>query len=284
MLNRRAQMLRNKTASSVSIGMKKTIALLQCENSLIQKAKPGEYTIKVVNTCEEREEVFKLGYQVYREKGYIDQNPNEWLIRGYDANEETVILIVQDKNKKIIGSVTLVFEENCKLPSEKMYRDEIKNIKNEGHRLAEISRLIIHPDYRNSKEVLLLLFNYLAIYTYRVKKYSCLIVQVNPRHISYYKLLLKFKEVGNQKISPIVNNAPAILLSLTTDTYKHEMENLKGNIIFHRKERSLYPHFLKSEQEKLVVQYLKNQVKPISQAEKIYFGFSESGISKAVCI
>jgi hypothetical protein len=46
----------------------------------------------------------------------------------------------------------------------------------------------------------------------------------------------------------------------------------------------LYAHFLKPEQEKLVAHYLKNQVSEITSEEKIYFGFSESGTSRAVCI
>ena len=36
-----------------------------------------------------------------------------------------------------------------------------------------------------------------------------------------------------------------------------------------KKERSLYPHFLKPEQEKLVAHYLKNQFKPMSAEEKL---------------
>lgn len=277
------KMVRKQSKSSVSIGIKNTIALHQNGNPLIQNIKPGEYKIKIANTLEEREKVFRLGYEIYREKGYINKNSDEWLIRNYDANEGTVILIVLDKELNIVGSVTLVFAENCKLPSEKVYHDEIKAIRKNGFRFAEISRLIIHPDHRNSKEVLLLLFNYLAIFTYQVKKYTGLVVQVNPRHTSYYKLLLKFKEIGGQKISPHVNNAPAVLLALHTDTYQDEMKILNSNSI-QKKDRSLYAHFLKYDQELLVAQYLKNQAKPISSAEKMYFGFSESGTSKAVCI
>lgn len=277
-------MIRSQTASSVSIGIKQSISLLRNGNSLIQKVNPGEFTIKIANTLSERAEVFKLGYQIYRKKGFIDENPDEWLLRYYDMEEETIILIVQNKEKQIIGSVTLVFDKNCQLPSEKLYKEEVNLIKKSGHRIAEISRLIIHPDHRNSKEILLLLFNYLAIYTYRVKKYSYLMIQVNPRHTSYYKLLLKFKEMGCQKLSPYLNDAPASLLILPTEVYQIEMQNLKINKLVAKKERSLYPYFLNQEQELLVAHYLKNQAKPISQAEKMYFGFSDSGISKAVCI
>ena len=87
-------MVRKHTSSNVSIGIRKTLTSLQNGTSLVEKQKPGEYTIKVANTLEERESVFKLGYQIYLEKGYIGENSQEWLVRNYDANEETVILIV----------------------------------------------------------------------------------------------------------------------------------------------------------------------------------------------
>ena len=274
-------MVRKHSESSVSIGIRKTMISLQNGNSLVEKQKPGEYTIKIANTLEERESVFRLGYQIYLEKGFIGANSQEWLVRNYDANEETVILIAQDKEKNIIGSVTLVFDAKCKLPAEKMYADEINTVRACGHSIAEISRLIIHPEYRNSKEVLLLLFNYLAIYTYHVKRYNCLTVQVNPRHTSYYKQFLNFEEIGALKFSPHLNNAPAILLSLPTSVYQSEIRNTQTSNEPIKKERSLYPHFLKQEQEMLVAHYLKNHTKPISIEEKMYFGLSESGINKA---
>ncbi len=277
-------MVKRNTVSSVSIGIRKTITSLQNGIPLIENQKTGEYTIKVANTLEEREAVFKLGYQIYLEKGFIDENPQEWLVRNYDASSETVILNVQDKSKNIVGSVTLVFDGDCNLPAEKMYREEIKTLQDNGRKLVEISRLVIKPDNRNSKEILLLLFNYLAIYCYHVKNYTCLTVQVNPRHKTFYKSLLGFEEIGGEKSSPHLKNAPAVLIYLPLSVYQSEVKRLAGTQDQNKKERSLYPHFLNLDQEKLVAHYLQKQVKPITLEEKIYFGFTDSNIGKAICV
>ena len=252
--------------------------------SLVETPKPTEFTIKVATTLEEREAVFKLGYQIYLEKGFTGENAQEWLVRNYDACPETVILIVQDKEKNIAGSVTLVFDGDCKLPAEKMYREEILTLKSKGSKMVEISRLIINPGYRNSKEILLLLFNYLAIYSYHVKKYTCLAVQVNPRHTSYYKALLGFNEIGSEKVSPHLKNAPAVLLHLPLSFYQSDVKRVAGTYNQNKKERSLYPHFLRADQENLVAHYLRNQVKAITTEQKIYFGFTDSTIGHAVCV
>ena len=275
-------MAKSRSASSVSIGIQKTFETFQQGNRLINKLKPGTFTIKIANTLEEREAVFRLSYQIYLAKGFIKENPQQWHVRNYDHVDDTVILMVQDKEKKIVGSVTLVFENSIQLPAEKIYGDEIKKLRTNKFKIVEISRLVIDPRFRNSKEVLVLLFNYLYIYTYFVKSYNCLTIEVNPRHIKYYELLLNFKRIGNKMPCPNMLNAPAILLF---NDLQSEIETLRIYQNSHLvKNRSLYSYFFKPDQEKLIAAYLEKQAKPISQEEKIYFGFSFSGTQEAVPI
>ena len=274
----------NKTTSGVSIAINSTLLASQNGNTLFEKKQPSDFTIKVANTLEEREAVFRLAYQVYLDKGFIRKNVNEWLVHNYDANSETMILIVKDLNKKIVASVTLVFGGKSRLPAQKIYSEEIAQLIAANEKIVEISRLVISPDFRNSKDILVLLFNYLCIYSYHVKKYSCLAIEVNPRHKNYYKSLLSFKEIGGEKPCPIVENAPAVLLHLSLKEYQSEVYRCAASINDNKKERSLYAYFIKPEQEKLVAHYLQNQFRPMRAEEKLYFGFVESGHHKAVKI
>ena len=277
-------MERRQTSSGVSLAIAKTMTSYENHKPLIENESKANFTIKIANTIEEREAVFHLGYQIYLEKGYIKENPSQWMIQNYDFDSETVILIVQDQNKKIAGSVTIVFDGYSKLPATSIYSEEIQALRKSGSRMAEVSRLVISPDYRNSKEILVLLFNYLAIYIHHVRKYNSFVVQVNPRHKNYYKTLLNFEEIGQEKPCPHVQSAPAVLLYLATSKYQSEVIRCTGTKDHQIKERSLYPHFLTAEQENLVAYYLENQKKTMTILEKNYFGFSESGSSRAVCV
>ena len=251
---------------------------------LMEKTKTEAFTIKIANSLEEREAVFRLAYQVYLDKNYVKKKSNEWLIQNYDFDAETVILMVQDQNKKIVGSVTIVFDGYSKLPATSIYNDEIRQLRASGNRMAELSRLVISPDFRNSKEILILLFNYLAIYIHHVRKFNSFIVQVNPRHKNYYKTLLNFEEIGQEKPCPSVQSAPAVLLYLATNKYQSEVIRCAGASEQTSKERSLYPHFLNIEQESLVANYLEKQTKSISIEEKNHFGFFESENFKTACV
>jgi hypothetical protein len=272
------------TSSGLSTAMKSALISNQNKISDNRKICPSEFSIKVANSIEERESVFKLAYQVYLSKGYVKKNSNEWLVQSYDSNSETVILMVQDKLKNTVGTVTLVFDGSSRLPAEKIYSNELKILRNQNEKIVEISRLVIAPDYRNSKEILILLFNYLFIYCYFVKKYSCLTIEVNPRHTAYYQALLHFRSIGEEKPCPIVQSAPAILMFVPLIHGAQEVIRIAQNTQSEKSDRSLYHYFLKPEQENLAADYLKNQVKPITSEEKQYFGFSESGFSRAVCI
>ena len=69
-----------------------------------------------------------------------------------------------------------------------------------------------------------------------------------------------------------------------SSTYQAEISKYNNPESIIKKERSLYPYFIKPKQESLVAHYLEKQAKPMSAEERIYFGFSESGISRAVCV
>ena len=273
-----------KNKTGLSIAIQSTIFSRKNGKPLIEKKQPSEYTVKIANCLEEKEAVFRMAYQVYLEKGYIKENPNQWLVQSYDFEEDTIILIVQDKEKNIVGTVTLVFDGKSKLPAQKIYSEEIRFLKASKEKVVEISRLVIKPVFRNSKEILVLLFNYLAIYSSLVKEYTCLAIEVNPRHKNYYKELLGFEEIGGEKPCPSVQNAPAILLYLPLQKYHLEVDRCQKGSESNKKDRTLYPYFIKPEQENLVAHYLKNQTRPMRAEEKSYFGFTESGATKAVSV
>lgn len=277
-------MVLKHSPSGVSIAIQNTMAFKQQAVPLIDKLNPAEFTVKIANTLQEREDVFQLGYQVYLEKGYIKENPYQWLVQDYDGASETTIFIVKDRAGEIAGTATLVFNSSTKLPIEKTFGSEIKTLSPNGAKVTEVSRLVINPTYRNSKEILVLLFNYMFIYGYHIKNVDLVAIQVNPRHKNYYKKLLNFDESGEEKLCASVQNAPASLLYMPLINYQMEVKRCHQQNLQENKNRSLYSYFIKPEQENLVAYYLKSQAKPISAEEKIYFGFSETTFGRAVCV
>lgn len=264
-----------KRASGVSVALNNTFKNIQNNKPILDESAKRNYTIKIANTLDEREAVFRLGYKTYLEKGYIKENDSKKLICDYDFNEETIILIVQDKEKNIVGSATLVFDDAFVLPASKVYQQELNSIKMVSKKNTEICRFVINSNCRYSKEILVLLFNYAAIYIHKVKNYDGLVIEVTPRHKNYYKELMCFEEFGGEKQCPQVQNTVGVLLYLSTQSYRNTIIELRSKSNHQKKDRSLFPYFLKLEQENLVANYLTNQATPMNEIEKQYFGYSE---------
>lgn len=271
-------MIKQNNSSGVSIAIKNTLHP-PIKTSLENLTEKNEFTIKVASSIEERKAVFHLGYRVYLDKGFIKKNSNQWLVRNYDFNDDTVILIVLDNQKKIAGSVTLVFDGSIQIPAEKLYSQELSSIKLSGKKTAELSRLVIEPTYRNSKEILNILFNYAAICIHRVKKYDGLVIQVNPHHKKFYTSLLGFQEIGGEKSSPQVQYAPSVLLYLSAKRYQSMLNRFTDA---KNTERSLYQKFLKPDQEALVAYYLEKQIQPMAANFKFQFSYSELDFSNLI--
>lgn len=265
--------------SGVSLAFKQAItANNSAENK--KEIKPSGYTIKIANTLEEREAAYRLAYNVYLDKGYVKKNPYGWLVNHHDANTNTTTLIVQDKAKKVVGTVTMIFDGEFSIPAKSIYHHEILSLRASREKIVEISRLAIDQDHRNAKEILAILFNYLYIFSFHVKKYTCLTIEVNPRHKEFYRSMLGFEVIGSEKPCPNVQNAPAILL----------YNSLNGSAInqlkvgAEKKSRSLITYFVKPEQELLIAAYLEKQHKPMTESEKLYFGFTDSGINQEIYV
>jgi len=275
---------REELSSGVSNAIRTTVGENRRSNALIVKSEKSEFSVKLAQTLEEREAVFRLAYQVYFEKGFIKKNSREMLIREYDFDDATAILMVKDHSNNIVGSVTLVFDGESYLPAQTLYGEEILNLRRSGEKTVEISRLIIDPKFRNSKEILLLMINYLFIFASYVRNFTYLAIEVNPRHKNYYQELLGFHQVGGEKPCPSVENAPALLLCLPLCHYKKELTRCERLVGLNKKERTLYQQFIRPEQEDLVIYYLSRQIQPMTGEEKEYFGFSNVEQNEKVCL
>jgi len=140
-------------------------------------------------------------------KGLSKKNARELLVGEYGFDDATAILMVKDHSNTIVGSVILVFDGESYLPVQILYCEEFLNLRRPGEKIVEISRLIIDPKFRNSKEILLLRINYLFIFASYVRNFTHLAIEVYPWHKNYYQELLGFHQV-NEKPCPSVENTP----------------------------------------------------------------------------
>ncbi|MHB8287008.1 MAG: N-acyl amino acid synthase FeeM domain-containing protein [Caulobacteraceae bacterium] len=148
---------------------------------------------------------------------------------------------------EIVGTLTLAVDSANGLAVDGAFKNEVDHVRGAGDtQICELTRFAFHPGIR-SKDVLAGLFHLAFIYGTTVTQCTDLLIEVNPRHVSFYEAMLGFQRVGELKSNDKVS-APAQLLGLKVDAIVQNIAERAGRA-GQSHDRSLYPNFYPPEQE-----------------------------------
>lgn len=140
-----------------------------------------------------------------------------------------------------VGTMTLCLDnDETGLPADENFRDRLDVLRAEGRRLCEPSRLAI--DKGVSKRVFAALIHISYIYAHNIHGYTDYVIEVNPRHVVFYKRMLGFRDFGGERQCTRVG-APAVLLRLDLAHMGEQICRYGGLMEQHGGERSFYPYF-----------------------------------------
>jgi hypothetical protein len=174
---------------------------------------------------------------------------------AHDADEVTLQAC---HDEHVFGTLTVCFDSRGGLAADALYRNEIDAHRTAGAKVCEVTRLAVDPEY-GSKELLGTLFHLAYIQFGVMRRRSDVFIEVNPRHVSFYRRMLNFRQVGECRTCPRVD-APAVLLHVKV-AYMAEQIALCGG---HPEKavRSLYPYFFSSEEEQGIARRLAGRGYP----------------------
>ena len=136
--------------------------------------------------------------------------------RGYGAQREIhepspyEFTLQASRAGRVIGTVTICRDSLSGIPADTLYKAEIDRYRGRGANVCELTRLAIDPNQK-SKELLGALFYHAYLHGCFASGLTDAFIEVNPRHVAFYKRLLRFDQVGEEKTCERVN-APAVLL------------------------------------------------------------------------
>ncbi|MCK6474837.1 MAG: hypothetical protein L6R28_24220 [Planctomycetes bacterium] len=227
--------------------------------------------LRVANTALLREKAYCLAHEVYRAKGYVRSGGKSLVVANYDARPETLTLLAEDAEGRAAATVTLAYDGPEKLPCDEIFGAELDALRAQGRRLCEVTRLAIDDAHAGSKMLLVRLFNWIFLDARRVKAHDDFVIEVNPRHVNYYRRLLGFESLGQPQPCPRVQGAPAVLMRLDLAYGEAEVARAAGKGA-EAGERTLYPFFVSAADEPPVLQVLRRSHRAMTRAEAHYFG------------
>lgn len=164
--------------------------------------------------------------------------------RGYRCDGTTMprgaaVTLQACDGQNIFGTLTVRYDSADGLAADELYRQEIDTHRAIGG-VCELTRLAVDPEF-GSKELLGALFHIAYFFAGPIGRALHMIIEVNPRHVSFYRRMLGFRTAGDCKICPRVD-APAVLLHLEVAHAAAQIANYAGQG-GGAKTRSLYPYF-----------------------------------------
>lgn len=192
-----------------------------------------DFQVRLASTSGRRSKSAMLVKRMYSWRGYKNASDAD---TGPIANQVTLQACRGDV---VFGTLSMCFDSDAGLSADALYRPEIDTYRKAGARVCEITRLAIDPEH-GSKEVLGALFHLAYIFGGVFQGATDVFIEVNPRHVVFYKRMLNFKQAGSCRICERVN-APAVLLHLEA-TYVARQIALHGGRQNSAK-KSLYSYF-----------------------------------------
>ena len=162
----------------------------------------ADFELRVADTRGSRRQSSELVNAMYSWRGYDVEGEHDARL-----NELTVQVC---RDERVIATMTICRDAEDGIPADSLYKAEIDGFRARGARLCELTRLAVDPTHR-SKEVLGALFGYAHFHSAICGGVTDALIEVNPRHMLFYKRVMKFRQVGEEKVCARVN-APAVLL------------------------------------------------------------------------
>jgi hypothetical protein len=196
------------------------------------------FHIRMANSAGRREAASLLIRKMYGWRGYA--------VDATATQEANKITLYAETGGDVVGTMSLCLDSPSQLPADENFGAELDALRLRGRRLCEPSRLAI--DKGVTKRVFASLIHISYLYAHHIHGFTDYVIEVNPRHVMFYKRMLGFAEFGNERTCSRVG-APAVLLRLPLALMGEQIARWGGRMEQHGEERSFYPYFFPQHDE-----------------------------------
>jgi hypothetical protein len=197
------------------------------------------FNIRLANSTGQREAASVLLQKMYGWRGY-----------EVDASAPHVpnrITLAADSQGETVGTMSLCLDDPAiGLPADENFGDILAGWRAQGRRLCEPARLAI--DRNVNRRVFAALIHISYVYAHNLHGCTDYVIEVNPRHVTFYMRMLGFHQAAPQRHCSRVD-APAVLLRLDLAHMEEQIRLHGGRMESSPSERSFYPYFFSKQDE-----------------------------------
>ena len=200
--------------------------------------------LKIAETQEELEACFRLLHDAYVSSGFMKPAPSGLRATIYHALPTTTTLCAKFDGE-VVGTLSLIRESVFGFPLQAIF--DLKAVRARGGKIAEVSALAVHPDFRKTGGAILFpLMKFMYEYCTTFFDTRHLVIAVHPNRIEMYESLLFFKRLAENKVDnyDFANGAPAVGATLDLRTAPRKYQDTYGK---KPRRKNLYDYFVRAE-------------------------------------
>ena len=175
----------------------------------------------VAVSSEHRDAAELLVRRRYAQRGY-SLFPAEELDLVSPGIKAQGMTLLAEEGGKILGTVTIRSDSSQGLLAEESYGTEIESVRRQGCRIGEVTKLAVEEG-ADWKSVLNALMQSTYLVAHDVLTLTDLIIEVNPRHVGFYRRVFGFMVASAQSMCSRVG-APSVLLRLELDEFSRRLQ------------------------------------------------------------
>jgi len=135
----------------------------------------------------------RLVWQNYIEEGYWDDE-RPFLANRHMFLPARIVVVVEDQGN-IIGTASLVRDSREKLPLDQYQAKVIKQLRQSGDTLAEVSALALNKNHKERGTLIFFLFKYLYQYAFHYAGIDRFVIATNSSHAAFYRRVCCFEKL-----------------------------------------------------------------------------------------
>lgn len=155
-------------------------------------------------------------------------------------NEAGDVVCTARDGDKIVGTLSVRFDGVGGLKADLLFEEELSEWRSAGVKLCEFGSLAVDKHSYDPKRVLAQVFHLGYLHAHRRARCERLIIEVNPRHVAFYRRYLGLLPHTTARHNPRVD-APAVLMSVDFATVREQIALWGGRPELLGSARCLYP-------------------------------------------
>lgn len=155
-------------------------------------------------------------------------------------NEDGDIVCTAREGERLLGTLTVRFDGPQGLNADLLFGAELSNWRAAGAKLCEFGQLALDRNAFEPRRLLAQMFQLAYLHGHRRAGCDRLVIEVNPRHVAFYRRWLGLLPCTDARHNPRVN-APAVLMSVEFATIREQIALWRGRPEPMAEARCLYP-------------------------------------------